>query len=482
MKKILFVGSEALPFAATGGLGDVLGSLPAAIKRAAGTSEDSDVDVRVVLPMYQIISEKYKPISKLCAEFTVQLSWRRQYCGVWMYKIGEITYYFIDNEYYFKRQSLYGSFDDGERYAYFCKAVMEMMPKIGFIPDILHCHDWQSALCVIYLKRKYCYQEAYSSMKAVYTIHNIEYQGIYGFEILGDVFNLDSWDRYVVEYDGCINLTKGAIVCCDILTTVSPNYANEIQTEYFSNGLHHILKMYKNKICGILNGIDTDSFNPADDDTLAAKFDINSLEKKKINKRALQKTFSLPVREDVPVIAMVSRLVAHKGFDLVKRVADEILMSDVQFILLGTGEYELEDFFKDLAQRHSNKCGVIIAFDKNLAKQVYASSDIFLMPSKSEPCGLAQMIASRYGTVPIVREIGGLYDTIKPFNPVTGEGNGITFKTYNAHDMLDAVRCTLSFYSEAKVWNKLVSNAMSADFSWDSSAKKYLEMYSSLGT
>ncbi len=475
MKKILFVGSEAVPFASTGGLGDVLGSLPAALKRA-----DESVDVRVVIPMYQSISEKYKEKGKLIAEFTVQLSWRRQYCGVWEYKLGDVTYYFIDNEYYFKRPSLYGSFDDGERYAFFCKAVMDMMPQIGFIPDILHCHDWQSALCVIYLKRKYCYDERYSKMKAVYTIHNIGYQGIYSFDILGDVFGLDSWDRYVVEYDGCINLTKGAIVCCDKLTTVSPNYANEIQTEYFSCGLYHIIRMYSSKVCGIINGIDTKYYDPATDNEIAAKFDLKRFEGKAVNKAALQREFGLPERPDVPVIAMVSRLASHKGFDLVRRVADEIMQNDLQFVLLGTGECELEDFFGELGRRYPDKCGVKLAFDKKLAKQIYAGADIFLMPSKSEPCGLAQMIASRYGTVPIVRETGGLYDTIKAYNTTEQTGNGITFRTYNAHDMLDAIRRAISFYNDKPEWKILVSNAMKMDFSWNASAKKYLEMYAAL--
>ena len=475
MKKILFVGAEALPFAATGGLGDVLGSLPAALHRA-----DENVDVRVVIPMYKVISEKYKQRSRLVAEFTVQLSWRRQYCGVWAYKYGDITYYFIDNEYYFKRQSLYGSFDDGERYAYFCKAVMEMLPKIDFMPDVLHCHDWQSALCVIYLKRKYRYLEDYSAMKAVYTIHNIDYQGIYNFDILGDIFCLDSWDRYVVEYDGCINLTKGAIVCCDALTTVSPRYAEEIQTEYYSSGLHHILKMNKDKIRGIINGIDTDYYNPETDKSIVKNFSLDTIGDKVENKLALQKTFGLPERGDVPMIAMISRLASHKGFDLVRRVADEILASDVQFVLLGTGEGELEDFFSGLAHRHPDKCGVMLAFDKILAKQIYASADMFLMPSKSEPCGLAQMIASRYGTIPIVRETGGLYDTIKPYITSEGTGNGFTFKTYNAHDMLDAVRRALSLYCDKEEWSKLVANAMNMDFSWNASAKEYLKMYDEL--
>ncbi len=474
MKKILFVGAEALPFAATGGLGDVLGSLPAALKR-----EEADTDVRVVIPMYQTVAEKYKSKAKLISEFTVQLSWRRQYCGVWEYKLGEVIYYFIDNEYYFKRPSLYGSFDDGERYAFFCKAVMEMMPIIGFIPDILHAHDWQSALTVIYLKRKYCYLEDYAQMKAVYTIHNIDYQGIYSFDILGDVFCLDSWDRYVVEYDGCINLTKGAIVCCDKLTTVSPNYANEIQTEYFSSGLHHILRVNKDKITGIINGIDTDYYN-SNDPALAEKFDLESIEKKSANKLALQKQLKLPERADVPMIAMISRLASHKGFDLVRRVIDEILEDDVQFVLLGTGEAELESFFEELSYRHPEKCGITLAFDKLLAKRIYASADIFLMPSKSEPCGLAQMIASQYGTVPVVRETGGLKDTIAPYDAESGEGNGITFATYNAHDMMDAVRRAVKLYREPDEWKKLVANAMTVDFSWSASAKKYLEMYAAL--
>lgn len=475
MKKILFVGAEAVPFAATGGLGDVLGSLPAALKRA-----EPDTDVRVVMPLYQAVAAKYKASMTKVAEFTVSLSWRRQYCGVYSYDLGGVTYYFIDNEYYFKRQSLYGSFDDGERYAYFCKAVMEMLPHIDFIPDILHAHDWQSALCVIYQKRKYCYLDDYADIKCVYTIHNIDYQGIYNFDILGDIFCLDSWDRYVVEYDGCINLTKGAIVCCDKLTTVSPNYANEIQTEFYSSGLHHIIRMYSGKTTGIINGIDTDYYNPEKDEVIKANFSLETIEKKAENKKALQNTFGLPEREDVPLIAMVSRLASHKGFDLVRRVADEILAGDVQLVLLGTGEAELEDFFADLGRRYPDKCGVMLAFNKDLAKQIYASADIFLMPSKSEPCGLAQMIASRYGTVPVVRETGGLYDTIKPFNPETGEGNGVTFVTYNAHDMLNSVHRVCALYHDKANWNKLVANAMKADFSWDASAKQYLDMYANL--
>ncbi len=475
MKKILYVGSEALPFAATGGLGDVLGSLPAALKK-----RDPDTDVRVVIPMYRTVAEKYKDKMTRVAEFTVSLSWRRQYCGVWSYDLNGVTYYFIDNEYYFKRESLYGSFDDGERYAYFCKAVMEMLPHIGFIPDILHCHDWQSALCVIYQKRKYCYLDDYADIKTVYTIHNIDYQGIYNFDILGDIFCLDSWDRYVVEYDGCINLTKGAIVCCDRLTTVSPTYAKEIQTEFYSAGLHHIIRMYSGKVTGIINGIDTDYYDPEKDGSIEKNFCADTVADKAVNKVALQARFGLPVRDGVPLIAMVSRLAAHKGFDLVRHVADDILSGDVQLVLLGTGEAELEDFFADLAKRYPEKCGVMLAFNKELAKQIYASADIFLMPSRSEPCGLAQMIASRYGTVPVVRETGGLADTIRPFDPETGKGNGINFVTYNAHDMLNAVHRATALYNDKQQWQKLVNNAINTDFSWDASAVRYLDLYGDL--
>lgn len=475
-KKLLFVGSEATPFASTGGLGDVLGSLPAALKR-----DDPTLDVRVVIPMYAQITEKYKPLMEQVCEFNVSLSWRQQYCGIWKFVKDDVTYYFIDNEYYFKRPSLYGSFDDGERYAYFCKAVLEMMPHIGFFPDVLHANDWQSALSVIYLKRKYRYFDEYANIKAVYTIHNIEYQGIYGFEILSDIFCLDSWDRYVVEYDGCINLTKGAIVCCDKLTTVSPNYANEIQTEYFSGGLHYILSMNRGKISGIVNGIDYDYYNPETDPELKRHFSAENQTPKSAAKAALQEIFALPERRDVPIVAMVSRLASHKGFDLVRRILEEMITcEDMQFVLLGTGETDLEDYFAYIAGKYTDRIGVKLAFNKALSKQIYAGADIFLMPSKSEPCGLSQMIASRYGAVPVVREIGGLYDTIKPYNPETKLGNGITFKTYNAHDMYDAVKRAIELYHNKRQWKALRTNAMTHDFSWSASAKEYIKMYESL--
>ena len=475
--KLLFVGAEALPFASTGGLADVLGSLPAALKRDQG----DDLDIRVVLPLYQTISEKYRDKMEKVTEFYVQLSWRNQYCGLYSYELNDVTYYFIDNQYYFSRGNLYGNFDDGERFAFFCMAVMEMMPKIGFFPDVLHAHDWQSALSIIYLRTKYNWMKEYRGIKTVYTIHNIDYQGIYDLSILGDVFGLSDYEHSIVEYNGMINLTKGAIVCCDRLSTVSSRYAEEIQMDYFASGLQHILRMYSGKVMGIVNGIDVDYYNAEKDSVIKANFTAETAaEGKAANKAELQKVFGLPESPDTPVIAMVSRLASHKGFDLVKYAIERLLVRDVQFVLLGTGESDLEVFFEQLQRRYPEKVSILFAYNKDVSKQIYAGADIFLMPSKSEPCGLAQMIASRYGTVPIVREVGGLYDTIRPFNPTTGEGNGITFCNYDALDMLDAILRAVDLYDDAEAWKTLRTNAMNVDFSWSVSAKKYLDMYAQL--
>jgi len=474
--KLMYIGSEALPFVSTGGLGDVLGSLPASVRRELG----DDSEVCVVVPMYQNVKQKFSEQMTLEYEFTVRLSWRNQYCGVWSAKEKEITYYFIDNEYYFKRSSLYGSYDDGERFAFFGKAVLEMMAVLNFYPDILHANDWQAALTVIYLKRKYSHREEYSNIKAVYTIHNIGYQGVYDFSILSDIFELAVWDRGVIEYNGNINLTKGAIVCADIVTTVSPKYAEEIQTDYYSSGLHHILRIYHDKVTGIINGIDTDYYNPETDDVIEAKFTADDLSGKAADKEELQMMCGLPVRDDVPVIAMVSRLASHKGFDLVKHVMSDLIRDDIQFVLLGKGEFELEDFFEGIASRYPEKVAAMLVYDKDLSKKIYAGADMFLMPSKSEPCGLAQMISSRYGTVPIVRETGGLYDTIKAYNVYDRTGNGFTFANYNAHEMMEAINKSTALYTDKENWKALVKRVMNIDFSWEASAKKYIAIYENI--
>jgi len=479
MKKILFVGAEALPFAATGGLGDVLGSLPKALADKAG----DDVDIRVVMPLYDKIGEKFKNEMKFVCSFTVPLSWRNLYCGVKMLELGRVTYYFIDNEFYFKRGPLYGHYDDGERYAYFCKAVLIMMSQIDFFPDILHAHDWQAALAVVYAKRKFASLPGYCGMKTVFTIHNIEYQGKYDFAILGDVFDLDESDRNTMEYGDCINLMKGAVQCADAVTTVSPRYAEEIKTQDYSHGLHYILRENEYKLRGILNGIDTELYNAKTDNVIAYNFTDRSLSKKTLNKLALQTELGLPEREDAPMYAIITRLASHKGIDLVKCIIGEFVEgNDVQLVVLGTGDKEYERFFTSLEEQFPDKVRALITYDRDLAKRIYASADMFIMPSKSEPCGLAQMIASRYGTIPIVRETGGLYDSIKPYweEGRKTHGNGFTFANYNAHELLDRLYAALELYREDDKWTKLVRVAMKTDFSWDISAQKYLEMYGDL--
>ena len=471
--KILFVGAEAVPFISTGGLGDVLGSLPQAI-----ASVNKNADVRVVLPLYQKIKEKYASELEYVGNTTVGLSWRNQYCGIYKCEMGGVIYYFIDNEYYFKRGSVYGDFDDAERFAFFGKAVLDIMPVIDFYPDIMHTNDWQSASSVIYLKRKYFMNPYYCDIKTIYTIHNIDYQGIFSMSILGDVFGLDCFgDRSIVEYNGNINLTKGAIVCADVVSTVSQKYANEIQTEFYSSGLHYILHQYSDKLTGIVNGIDVNYYNPSNDTVIAEKFSSNDLSGKTECKRQLQEMCGLETNPDIPVVSMISRLASHKGFDLVKFILPEMLDLGIQFVLLGTGEYELEEYFKSIQARYPDKVKVFLEFNKDLSKKIYAGSDIFLMPSKSEPCGLSQMICSAYGTVPVVRETGGLYDTIKPYNIYNGEGNGFTFANYNAHEMKDALQRAVELYNNKKKWTMLVKTAMETDFSWNVSANKYIEMY-----
>ena len=471
--KILFVGAEAVPFISTGGLGDVLGSLPQAI-----ASVNKNADVRVVLPLYQKIKEKYASELEYVGNTTVGLSWRNQYCGIYKCEMGGVIYYFLDNEYYFKRGSVYGDFDDAERFAFFGKAVLDIMPVIDFYPDIMHTNDWQSAASVIYLKRKYFMNPYYCDIKTIYTIHNIDYQGIFSMSILGDVFGLDCFgDRSIVEYNGNINLTKGAIVCADVVSTVSQKYANEIQTEFYSSGLHYILHQYSDKLTGIVNGIDVNYYNPSNDTVIAEKFSSNDLSGKTECKRQLQEMCGLETNPDIPVVSMISRLASHKGFDLVKFILPEMLDLGIQFVLLGTGEYELEEYFKSIQARYPDKVKVFLEFNKDLSKKIYAGSDIFLMPSKSEPCGLSQMICSAYGTVPVVRETGGLYDTIKPYNIYNGEGNGFTFANYNAHEMKDALQRAVELYNNKKKWTMLVKTAMETDFSWNVSANKYIEMY-----
>ena len=465
--KILFVASEARPFVATGGLADVIGSLPQAL------SQDANYDIRVVLPLYSDVKPEYRRKMSFLGNIFVPLGWRNQYCGIFSYTENGVNYYFIDNEYYFKRPGCYGHYDDGERFAFFSRSVLEILPFIGFYPDVLHCHDWQAALAAVYLKTLYANNPAYQPIRALFTIHNIEYQGKYSLDIMEDLFGLSNEYRGLMEFDGCINLMKAAIECSERFSTVSPTYAKEIQTAQYAHGLQNIICKNASKLTGILNGIDVDSYNPATDKALFANYDAENLQNKSICKAEMQKMLSLPVK-DVPVIAMITRLVSHKGVELVKTVAEDILHEDVQFVLLGTGDVAYEEYFKDLAHKYEGKVSANIAFNGDLSRKIYSGADIFLMPSVSEPCGLSQMIASRYATVPLVRETGGLYDSIKPYG---NGGNGFTFASCNAYDMLYVIHEALDTYKNKPNWQALMKKAATTDFSWLRSAEDYKALY-----
>ena len=467
-KKIMFVASEAAPFIATGGLAEVIGSLSKAI------AADERYDVRVIIPLYQDIKKEYRKDFKFIGNIFVPLSWRNQYCGIFEYEANNVKYYFVDNEYYFKRPGCYGYYDDGERFAFFSRSVMEILSFLGFYPDILHCHDWQAALAAIYLKTIYCFRPEYQFIRAVFTIHNIEYQGKYSLDILEDLFGISNRYRYLVEYDRCINLMKGAIECCERFSTVSPTYAGEIKDPYYSHGLDPIVRRNEFKLCGILNGIDTDYYNPKTDKSLFANYDAADVSNKAVCKEELQRMLNLPVKPDTPVLAMITRLVTHKGLDLVKEVIEQVLRQDVQFVLLGTGDSAYENYFSDLARRYQGKVVSIISFNSDLSRKIYSGADLFLMPSKSGPCGLSQMIASRYGTVAIVRETGGLRDSIQPYG---AGGNGFTFHDYNAYDMLYVINEAIGVYHNKEAWHALQKKAMETDFSWAKSAQYYIGLY-----
>lgn len=467
-RKILFAASECTPFIATGGLAEVIGSLSKSL------AQDEEYDVRVVLPLYSDIRGDYRQRFTYLGNINVPLGWRNQYCGIFSYEESGVTFYFLDNEYYFRRGGCYGYYDDGERFAFFSRAVMEILGFLQFYPDVLHCHDWQSALAAIYLKTIYCHRREYSLIRAVFTIHNIEYQGKYSLDVLEDLFGISNDYRYLLEFDGCANLMKAAIECSETFTTVSPTYAEEIKRAEYAHGLQGEVERNAFKLRGILNGIDVKSYDPATDPALFAPYSAENPAGKEICKAELQKMLGLPVRENVPVVAMISRLVAHKGLDLVRAAIEELLADDVQFVLLGTGDSEYESYFKDLANRYKGKAVSIIAFNGDLSRKIYSGADIFLMPSKSEPCGLSQMIASRYLTVPVVRETGGLYDSIKPYG---AGGNGFTFAAYNAGDMLYVLREAVSLYKNKPEWQKLMIKAGTTDFSWQRSAEEYKKLY-----
>ncbi len=466
--KVLFATSEAYPFAMSGGLADVSGALPKALRKRF-------VGARVIMPLYSTIPEELKEKMTYICNITVSVAWRRQYCGIFEAHMDGVIYYFIDNQYYFKRDGLYGFYDDAERYAFFSRAILEVLPHINFKPDIIHCNDWQTALVPVYLDTFYKYDDFYKDIKTVFTIHNIQYQGKYGRELTEDVLGIPYDKESLIEYDGCVNFMKGAIQCSHKVTTVSPTYSKEILDPYYSHGLDPILKEFTYKLTGIVNGIDCDVYNPETDSLIYKNYSVDTISDKAYNKQCLQKELGLPEKADVPIIGIVSRLVNHKGFDLVKCVFEELLKADLQFAILGSGEWEYESFFSEMAEKYPEKVGLTVGFNTTLAHKIYAGADIFLMPSKSEPCGLSQMVALRYGTVPIVRTTGGLNDTIRDSGD--GEGNGFTFASYNAHDMQEAVWRSLAGYMDKSGWEVLRKRAMLCDNSWSVSANAYIRLY-----
>lgn len=472
---ILFAASEAVPFVKSGGLADVIGSLPEALKRGGA-------DVRIILPKYEDIPDTFKEKMETTKTFAVSIGWRNQYCGIQETVVNGIHCYFIDNEFYYRRKGLYGYGDDAERYIFFSRAVMEALPHLGFVPDILHCHDWQTGLIPYLLSTRYGEHPFYARIKTVFTIHNLQYQGQFGRNVIKDLLGVGD-DAFApdsgIEFYGDGNCMKGGIAYADMVTTVSKTYAQEIQTGYYGENLDGLLRKRGEELIGIVNGIDNQAYDPMNDSHLAEPF-RNSLVKKHKNKTALQEELGLTVDANIPMIGIVSRLVEQKGFDLVQCVLDEILQERVQLVVLGTGEWKYEHLFQDAAYWHKDQVSALITFNDSLSRKIYAASDLFLMPSKFEPCGLGQLIALRYRTVPIVRETGGLRDTVQPYSEVTGEGTGFTFTNYNAHDMLYTIRRALSLYADEEAWNRINKNIAKTDFGWEQSAKQYMSLYRQL--
>jgi starch synthase len=474
--KVLFAVSECSPFAKSGGLADVAGSLPKELL-SLGT------DIRVILPKYGTISENYKNRMKKIGELTVPVGWRNQYCGIEELKENGVTYYFIDNEYYFKRENLYGYYDDGERFAYFNKAVLEVLTQLDFFPDVLHCHDWHTAMIPYLLRTKYYKRVGYGLIRTVFTIHNLQFQGIFPREVLKDFFDIDdqtSFQPNHLEFYGNINFMKGALVAADKITTVSSTYKEEIQTAEYGEKLQGLLREREEDLIGILNGIDDEFYNPENDPLIFAPYSTSHLQKKAVNKKEIQKMFGLPQSSKTPLMVMISRLTKQKGLDLIKCVLREILQEDIQFIILGTGDYGYEEHLRQAARIYPEKMSVYTGFSEELAHRLYAAADLFLMPSLFEPCGLGQLIAMKYGTIPIVRETGGLNDTVTAWNEFTGEGNGFSFKHFNAHDMLYTIKRAISFYHDHEIWDVLVKRVMQLDYSWAQSAFRYNQLYAHL--
>ena len=476
MKKILFAASEAVPFIKTGGLADVVGSLPKYFDK-------KKYDVRIILPKYACMEEKFKKKLKYVSHFYVELGWRKQYAGILEAIEDGIHYYFIDNEFYFAGNNPYGEiYQDVEKFAFFSKAVLDALPIIKFMPDVLHCHDWQTGLVPVFLKKLYDKKDKYKKIRSIFSIHNIRFQGRWMLPTVKDITGLpdDVFTSEYLESYGESNYLKGGIVFADAVTTVSKSYAMEIMTPEGGEGLDGVLREHSYKLFGILNGLDYDEFNPKMDKYIPHTFDCKTVHKtKQRNKTYLQKQMKLPQKADVFLIGMVSRMSFQKGFDLVDYMLDELLSRDnIQMVVLGTGEERYQNMFRYFAAKYPEKLAVNVGYSEEMAHLIYAGVDAFLMPSLFEPCGLSQLMSLRYGTVPMVRETGGLKDTVEPYNKYAGTGTGFSFANYNAHEMADMVRRAMHmYYDEPKAWKALMLRGMQQDFSWASSVSEYEVLY-----
>ncbi|AIO19165.1 Glycogen synthase [Candidatus Izimaplasma bacterium HR1] len=470
--KILLVGSEATPFSKTGGLADVLGSLPKELNRL-------DMDARVVLPKHMWTKEKFNDKLVPVCNFRVSVGPKEEYAGIETTELDGVTFYFVDNEYYFGyRNTLYGHYDDGERFGYYCNAVLMMLEEIGFYPDIIHTHDWQTGLIPYLYQKKYSSKTKYKGIKTVHTIHNIAYQGRFSKDLMP---YLDVEYSSDLEFDNLINFLKTALVTADYITTVSETYATEILHDFFGYGMQNVLRERQDSLGGIVNGIDYDVFNPKTDKKIAYNYSLyNYLKGKAENKKALREYHELE-ENNRPILGVVSRLTDQKGFDLLSEVIEGLVSKgDIQLVLLGSGDPDIERFYNELHSKYPKNVGVYIGYNDEMARKIYAGSDIFLMPSRFEPCGLAQLISLKYGTVPVVRKTGGLRDTIEIYNKYSDEGTGFGFENYDAADMLYAINNALEVYGDPKSWKALVKRGMQQDFSWEESAKKYIELYKKL--
>ena len=471
LPSVLMTAAECAPFAKTGGLADVVGTL-------SRTLHDFGFDVRIMLPFHRVIKDSLKQNLSHVASFSIDLGWRAQYVGLELCYWEGLPVYFLDNEYYFGHSIYRGGTFEGEQYAYFSRAVLEALPIIGFEPDIIHVNDWHTAMIPTLIKTQHQLQPL-GKAKTVLSLHNIGYQGRFDFGLVADMLGIDSSlnSPDYLEFHGGVNFLKGGMVFADKLVTVSPSYAEEIKTPYYGEGLNGVLEKRGDDLVGIINGINTDAYNPATDNSIAQPYAIGTLEDKQINKQALIDEMAIRIHADTPIIGVVSRLTPQKGVDLILHVFEEIIAEDVGFVLIGTGDADYEDFFREAEQRHGDRVRSIIKFDEAIAHRLYAGSDFLLMPSRFEPCGLSQMIALRYGTLPIVRETGGLKDTVASYNEYMGEGNGFSFANYNAHDMLEAIRYALSVYKDKAKYTALQKNAMAQDLGFKQSALRYAELY-----